>query len=101
HRAIWGLPWHGPAGARGPGSRRCDQHATGQGQVRPLTASTGLYLSRVAFGVQDARHAREVAESLLAEPLPRRWAHTQGVAAVARRIAPIVGEDAELLQAAA
>ena len=45
--------------------------------------------------------ARQIAETLLAEPLPRRWAHTQGVAAAARRLAPILGEDAELLEAAA
>ena len=38
---------------------------------------------------------------LLAGPLPRRWAHTQGVAATARGLASIVGEDAELLEVAA
>jgi HD superfamily phosphodiesterase len=45
--------------------------------------------------------ARELARSLLAEPLPRRWAHTEGVAAAARRLAPILGEDAQLVEAAA
>lgn len=45
--------------------------------------------------------ARALAERLLAEPLPRRWAHTRGVAAAARRLAPILGEDAELIEAAA
>jgi hypothetical protein len=45
--------------------------------------------------------ARELAETLLAEPLPRRWAHTQGVAATARRLTPILGEDADLIEAAA
>lgn len=45
--------------------------------------------------------ARELAEKLLAEPLPRRWAHTRGVAATARQLAPILGGDAELLEAAA
>lgn len=49
----------------------------------------------------DAQQARHVAASLLAESLPRRWAHTQGVAATARRIAPILGADADLLEAAA
>jgi hypothetical protein len=44
--------------------------------------------------------ARDLAKSLLAEPLPRRWAHTQGVAGTARRLAPILGEDAELIEAA-
>lgn len=45
--------------------------------------------------------AQELARSLLAEPLPRRWSHTQGVAATARRLRPILGEDAELIEAAA
>ncbi len=49
----------------------------------------------------QVERARQIAETLLAEPLPRRWAHTQGVAAAARRLAPILGNDAELLEAAA
>jgi hypothetical protein len=49
----------------------------------------------------QVERARQIAETLLAGPLPRRWAHTQGVAAAARRLAPILGGDAELLEAAA
>jgi putative nucleotidyltransferase with HDIG domain len=45
--------------------------------------------------------ARALAEQLLAEPLPRRWAHTQGVGYLAELLADILGEDAELLAAAA
>ena len=45
--------------------------------------------------------AYPLAESLLAEPLPRRWNHCLGVAERARSLAPILGEDAELLEAAA
>lgn len=45
--------------------------------------------------------ARALARSLLAEPLPRRWAHVQGVAATARRLAPVLGKNAELIEAAA
>lgn len=45
--------------------------------------------------------ARDLAQQLLAEPLPRRWAHTQGVAHKAESIAHIVGEDADLLICAA
>ncbi|MFI9829581.1 HD domain-containing protein [Streptomyces sp. NPDC051913] len=45
--------------------------------------------------------ARDLARSLLAEPLPRRWAHSQGVAAKAQSLAGILGADAELLWAAA
>ncbi|MET7797056.1 HD domain-containing protein [Streptomyces decoyicus] len=45
--------------------------------------------------------AYPLAESLLAEPLPRRWKHSLGVAERAKTLAPILGEDAELLEAAA
>ncbi|MFF3915710.1 HD domain-containing protein [Streptomyces sp. NPDC001852] len=45
--------------------------------------------------------AYPLAESLLAEPLPRRWQHCLGVAERARTIAPVLGEDADLLEAAA
>src|ERR1700722_5800560 len=45
--------------------------------------------------------AADTARTLLEEPLPRRWAHSQGVAAQARTLAPILGPDADLLPAAA
>lgn len=45
--------------------------------------------------------AYPLAESMLAEPLPRRWAHSLGVAEKAKQLRPILGEDAELLEAAA
>jgi hypothetical protein len=45
--------------------------------------------------------AYSLAESLLSEPLPRRWAHSLGVAKRAQTLRPILGEDAELLEAAA
>ncbi len=45
--------------------------------------------------------AEDIARSLLDEPLPRRWAHVQGVAATARTLAPILGGNADLLTAAA
>ncbi|MGW4662245.1 HD domain-containing protein [Streptosporangium sandarakinum] len=48
-----------------------------------------------------AEWARDLAENLLRKPLPRRWAHTQGVAARAESLAPILGEEADLLIAAA
>ncbi|MCX4665957.1 HD domain-containing protein [Streptomyces sp. NBC_01381] len=48
-----------------------------------------------------AGHAYELAEALLSESLPRRWAHTQGVASCAGRLAPLVGKGAETLEAAA
>lgn len=45
--------------------------------------------------------AYELAEGLLEESLPRRWAHTRGVAACARWLGPVVGDRAETLEAAA
>ena len=45
--------------------------------------------------------AADVACQHLARTLPRRWAHTQGVAARASSLAPILGENAGLLEAAA
>ena len=45
--------------------------------------------------------AEHLAQVLLKEPLPRRWAHVQGVATRARSLAPVLGADADLLEAAA
>jgi putative nucleotidyltransferase with HDIG domain len=45
--------------------------------------------------------AEQLARALLQAPLPRRWAHVQGVAAQARSLAPVLGADADLLEAAA
>jgi putative nucleotidyltransferase with HDIG domain len=45
--------------------------------------------------------AEHLAQILLQEPLPRRWAHVQGVAAQARSLAPVLGADSDLLEAAA
>jgi hypothetical protein len=45
--------------------------------------------------------AQQLARTLLQEPLPRRWAHVQGVAARARSLAPVLGPDAGLLEPAA
>ncbi|WP_406325707.1 HD domain-containing protein [Streptomyces sp. NBC_01617] len=45
--------------------------------------------------------AHSLSESLLSDPLPRRWAHSLGVAKRARALAPVLGEDTELLEAAA
>ena len=45
--------------------------------------------------------ARDLAEDLLAQPLPRRWAHSQGVGHLAELLAASLGDDADLLAAAA
>jgi predicted hydrolase (HD superfamily) len=51
--------------------------------------------------MSNADWAAELARKLLEVPLPRRWAHVQGVAAQARSLAPILAGDADLLEAAA
>ena len=51
--------------------------------------------------MSKADWAAELARKLLEVPLPRRWAHVQGVAARARSLAPILGDDFGLLEAAA
>ena len=48
-----------------------------------------------------ASWAEHLAGALLQEPLPRRWAHVQGVAARAHGLAAVLGADADLLEAAA
>ena len=47
-----------------------------------------------------ASWAEPLARALLQEPLPRRWMHSRGVAARARGLAPVLGSDADLLEAA-
>ncbi|MER7506224.1 HD domain-containing protein [Nonomuraea pusilla] len=49
----------------------------------------------------QADWARDLARDLLETALPRRWAHTQGVAARAMSLAPILGDETDLLTAAA
>lgn len=45
--------------------------------------------------------AQAIARDLLQGPLPRRWAHVQGVAATARTLAGLLGEDCDLVVSAA
>lgn len=45
--------------------------------------------------------AQQLAGELLAEPLPRRWAHSQGVGRKAESIAHLVRHDADVLACAA
>jgi hypothetical protein len=49
--------------------------------------------------VTTTARAQELAQSLLDRALPRRWAHTQGVGRQAASLAPILGDEAELLAA--
>jgi hypothetical protein len=61
--------------------------------VPPQLSSLGRMNTLASWGEQLAR-------ALLCEPLPRRWAHVQGVAARARGLAPVLSADADLLEAA-
>jgi hypothetical protein len=45
--------------------------------------------------------AYDLAQGLLADSLPKRWAHSKQVYEQARRLRPILGEDYDLLTAAA
>ncbi|WP_285629349.1 HD domain-containing protein [Actinoallomurus iriomotensis] len=51
--------------------------------------------------MEHASWARDLARQLLERPLPRRWAHTQGVAGRAESLAPLLAGEADLLAAAA
>ena len=48
-----------------------------------------------------AAWAEGLARTLLADTLPRRWSHVQGVAARTRTLKPSLGADADLIEAAA
>jgi len=48
-----------------------------------------------------AAWAQDLARTLLADSLPRRWSHVQGVAARARTLKPSLDADADLIEAAA
>ena len=58
-------------------------------------------LTSVGFMHTTAAWAEGLARTLLADSLPRRWSHLQGVAARARTLKPSLGTDADLLEAAA
>jgi hypothetical protein len=58
-------------------------------------------LTSVTFMQTIAAWAQDLARTLLADTLPRRWAHVQGVAARARSLKPSAGPDTGLLEAAA
>jgi hypothetical protein len=58
-------------------------------------------LTSVDFMQPIATWAEGLARTLLADSLPRRWSHVQGVADQARTLKPSLGPDADLLEAAA
>ncbi len=69
------------------------RHATSV-NVSPRLSSLGRMNTLASW-------AQQLARALLQEPIPRRWADVQGVAARARGLAPVLGADAGLLEAAA
>ena len=50
---------------------------------------------------QSPAWAREIARRVLADALPGRWVHTQGVASQARAVGPVLGWDTDLIEVAA
>ena len=70
---------------------------------RRQTASVNVpaRLTSVGFMQSTAAWAEGLARTLLADTLPRRWAHVQGVAAQARTLKSSLGADADLVEAAA
>src|SRR2546430_14375606 len=68
---------------------------------RARSVNVPLRLSSLGRMTTLASWAQQCARALLQQPLPRRWAHVQGVAARARGLAPVLGADADLLEAAA
>src|SRR5580700_8331135 len=74
------------------------------GQDVPRRFATSVNVRHSPSSVEPmniADWAEDTARTILETPLPRRWAHSQGVAAQARSLAPILGRDADLLVAAA
>ena len=89
----------------GPHSPVCDGRGTRDVSdvLRRQAASVHVpaRLTSVDLMQPIAAWAQDLARTLLADSLPRRWAHVQGVAARARNLAPALGADADLLEAAA
>jgi hypothetical protein len=51
--------------------------------------------------VEQIERARDVARRLLAESIPRRWSHSQGVGRKAEAVAHLVGDEAPMVVSAA
>ena len=66
-----------------------------------LLCLTRAHVASYVRAMELLTWARCLSGQLLAEPLPRRWAHSQGVGHRAESLADFLGDDAELLAAAA
>ena len=78
-------------------------HGADQDVFRRPAVSVNVPSRLPSLGFRDtlASWAQQHARALLQGLLPRRWAHVQGVASRARSLAPVLGADADLLEAAA
>ena len=86
---LSGTSWDGPA-------------ASGTSRGRPAVSVNVRGSPRSVGPMTDtAAWAENTARRILKASLPRRWAHTQQVAAAARTLAPVLGRDADLVTAAA
>jgi hypothetical protein len=85
--------------------------SSGHGGDTGLTVTTSLEdpaaslnvpaSSRSVICMIDPEWAEEIARGLLEQPLPRRWTHVQGVAATARTLSGVLGDDADLIVSSA
>jgi hypothetical protein len=83
----------------------CDGRGSGDVSDVSRRHATSVHVPALLISV-DFMHTttarvQDLARTLLADALPRRWAHVQGVAARARSLAPAIGPDADLIEAAA
>lgn len=93
----WGAPRQALSFLAGLGPCRAVHH---KGRfVQAATSPTAVRVTDMAD--QSPARAQEIARHLLAEALPGRWVHTQGVAAQARAVGPVLGWDTDLIEAAA
>lgn len=65
-----------------------------------MLAARGRVLPRLA-DVITVNEARELTRSVLAEALPRRWKHVQGVASMAERVSASLALSGDVLVSAA
>jgi len=85
-------------------ARRSRPRSGAKGGLDPIMGqfgSAGAWRPRMLAVVIMVSEAREMARVALADPLPRRWQHVQGVAGTAERVAAFMPLDDEVLVAAA
>ncbi|WP_232247982.1 HD domain-containing protein [Streptacidiphilus rugosus] len=72
-----------------------------QGAPRPSAFPRARLTSPAVLSGAHTDHAFDLARCLLAREFPQRWEHSQGAAAGASRLAPILGKHSEVVRAAA